>query len=272
MPTADELHQFYAHSYRTEYKGVKVPKPKHVLRAGKAALNRINFLSGKISTPVASVLDIGAGGGEFLYMIKKLSFASTARGIEPNIGYCHYAKSELDVTIDCAELDSVSGSYHMITMFHVLEHLINPRNVFQKLHDLLEPEGLVFIEVPWHESYSQSPSNIYFKAHTLYFSIATLTACASEYFTAETVDTSSGNLRMLLRKRTEFAAFELPPLHSVIEATQCIEKKGWITYLIKGGGLLRPIMKIHQTLLEIKVRGKSGKSILDKLVMRRRQS
>lgn len=266
MPTGEELRQFYAHSYRTEYKGVKVPKPKHVLRAGKVALNRIDFLSGKVTTPVTSVLDIGAGGGGFLYMLKMRSFASTARGVEPNIGYCQYAKDELGVSIDCAELDSVTGSYQMITMFHVLEHLVNPRRVFRKLHELLAPNGLVFIEVPWHESYSQSPSNIYFKAHTLYFSVATLTACASEYFTSESVDTSSGNLRMLLRRRAEVAALELPPSHSVRETARCLQKRGWITYLLKGGGLLRPIQKIFQTLAETKVRSKSGKSILNELV------
>src|SRR5262245_55948224 len=63
MPTAEELEQFYTHEYRIAYKGTSTPTPKHILRAGKLALDRIAFLQSAPSHPRGDILDIGAGGG-----------------------------------------------------------------------------------------------------------------------------------------------------------------------------------------------------------------
>ena len=81
-PSTDELKVYYSYNYRKDYKKSYIPKPKHVFRAGNTALQRIQFLkSSNITT--GTLLDVEAGGGEFVYLAEKLGFNSS--GIEPNI-------------------------------------------------------------------------------------------------------------------------------------------------------------------------------------------
>ena len=144
IPTSDALKIYYSHNYRVEYKQTYTPKPKHIFRAAKAAMQRINFLAeSKIHT--GNILDIGAGGGEFTYLSQKTGFES--QGIEPNVGYSEYAKKEYDCDIRQGELDDVEGKYDVITIFHVLEHLPSPIKAFERLHHLLQEDGILFVEV-----------------------------------------------------------------------------------------------------------------------------
>jgi 2-polyprenyl-3-methyl-5-hydroxy-6-metoxy-1,4-benzoquinol methylase len=271
MPSAEDLRMFYGENYRKEYKGVVAPKAKHVYRAGNAALNRISFLQSNAGGPWQSILDLGAGAGEFVYMCGKLG-VGVARGIEPNVGYCEHAQLELGVEIKNVDLGKVTGKYNLITMFHVFEHLINPLEVFEKIHGLLEEDGILFVEVPWIESPTQSPSKFFFKAHTLYFAISTLKSCASRYFVTEVVDTKTGHLRMLFRKRPVPAALELPDAATVETLRKRVQSNGWLIYLFEGGGIFRPVQKVFQIFKERRVLGMAGRRILDDLIAGRAEA
>src|SRR5262245_58042976 len=88
-PTAAEVKQFYAEDYRLQYKGAWQPKFKHVYRGGLVSLNRFGWL-GKFLRPEDAILDVGAGSGELVYLLRGLGF--DASGLEPNEGYARYAK------------------------------------------------------------------------------------------------------------------------------------------------------------------------------------
>jgi 2-polyprenyl-3-methyl-5-hydroxy-6-metoxy-1,4-benzoquinol methylase len=265
MPTAEDLKAFYAQDYRREYKKVTAPKPKHILRAGKAALDRASFLLSIVKTPPKSLLDIGAGGGEFLYLVDKLGFQGVC-GIEPNIGYCRHAQTALGVNVANIQMQELEGQFESITLFHVMEHLLDPVDVFERLNNLLAPSGILFIEVPWIESVCQSPTNIYFKAHTYYFSASTLAACASKYFTTKRVDTSTGNLRIVFEKLPTPTAMTLPGKDLVASLQANVLGHGWFRYLTVGSGSVKLIKKIGQSFSERKVRDEMPKQILDALV------
>jgi 2-polyprenyl-3-methyl-5-hydroxy-6-metoxy-1,4-benzoquinol methylase len=259
IPTSDALKIYYSHNYRVEYKKTYTPKPKHILRAAKTAMQRINFLSeAKIST--GKILDIGAGGGEFTCLSQKMGFES--QGIEPNVGYSEYAKNEYDCDIRQGELEDIEGQYEVITIFHVLEHLPSPTKAFERLHHLLKEDGILFVEVPWIETNDASPHNIFFKAHIFYFSVDTLISCASQYFDVMKVDTTS-NLKILFRAKKDPTPIELPPSTSADAIRVRIKEKGWVEYLFKGQGLLKPIRKVVRSFAESKVKKLSGKQIID---------
>ena len=142
IPSIEELRVYYSHNYRQDYKNTYTPKPQHVYRAGKTALPRIEFLK-NAGISSGGLLDIGAGGGEFVYLAGRSGFEPT--GVEPSIGYSEYAATEYGSLVRTGELEDIDGAYDVITMFHVMEHLPAPLRAFEKLHSLLNPDGKLFV-------------------------------------------------------------------------------------------------------------------------------
>lgn len=97
-----------------------------------------------------SLLDVGAGTGDFLLTAKRYGFQVV--GIEPN----HDArlrsrekKMELLSSLD----DLPNSKYKVITMWHVLEHLPDLDNQIKKLKSFLEEDGALIVAVPNFKSF-----------------------------------------------------------------------------------------------------------------------
>lgn len=173
-PLPHNPRNFYEDDYRVAYKGTFTPKPKHILRAGKVALHRRDLLGKWINGP-KKILDVGAGGGEFAYLLKTLGH--DVYGIEPNKGYAEYSKSEYGLNVQVGFIQDVlqpDGSFDLITIWHVLEHTENPCEVLTKLHRLLKPQGILVVEVPTIEATCQSPKSTFHEAHIYNFNLETL--------------------------------------------------------------------------------------------------
>ncbi len=177
-PLPHNPREFYEKEYRLRYKGTFTPKPKHIFRAGRVALSRHEAVRDFLPKG-GVVLDVGAGGGEFLYLLRKRGFC--AKGIEPNTGYAEYSAREygLDVWNGFIQ-DAVfpENSIDAVTVWHVLEHTENPYQVLTKLHGFLKPGGALVVEVPNVEAVCQSPASTFHEAHIYNFNLVTLTAMA----------------------------------------------------------------------------------------------
>jgi len=94
------------------------------------------------------LIDIGCGTGEFIFFCKKNGFDVT--GIEPSEKPREFAKGKyhLDVYDELFLDNLVEPKFHIITLWHVLEHthLLNER--MRKIKEILEPNGTVIIAVP----------------------------------------------------------------------------------------------------------------------------
>lgn len=270
IPTDTELKAYYSHNYRQDYKSTYSPKPKYVYRAGLAALNRIKFLESHIDISHQTLLDIGAGGGEFVYVANKRGLS--AKGIEPNVGYSEFSKEQYGVDVQTAMLSEIqNSSADILTMFHVFEHMANPQDVMKKLYTSIKDNGYLFIEVPNILQSDASPHNIYFKAHLFYYSRFTLKSTASQFFDLIKVE-DSGNLKMLFRKKSvQSHTVTLPTAEDVQITKNIMLKKGWIEYLLIGGGILKPIKRIKKMVLEALVVNTSPKNILDNLYKQRHE-
>ena len=143
----ENTEEFYKSEYRKSYKGVHRPKPKHVYRAGKVAMDRFSRLS-KYLTEGAQCLDAGSSSGEFVYLLKKRGF--DAEGVEANIPYAEYSQAELGVQVSISPFSEYKThrKFDLITMFHVLEHLENPVRDLSYLAGFIKPGGKLIIEVP----------------------------------------------------------------------------------------------------------------------------
>ncbi len=183
LPSDQELAEWYAKQYRQAYKSAVQPAMRHILRAGRNALWRWQWLcqntSGLEPTPNSQAkrsLDIGSSSGEFVYLLQGLGFE--AKGIEPHEGYATYARNSLGISINNGTLQHClsseqPSSLDLISMFHVLEHLPEPVSALRVIGEKLKPEGVLYIEVP-NATRLCSPHYMFFKAHTLYFTGSTL--------------------------------------------------------------------------------------------------
>jgi 2-polyprenyl-3-methyl-5-hydroxy-6-metoxy-1,4-benzoquinol methylase len=252
IPTDDQLKIYYSHNYRQDYKKTYSPKIRYVRRAGIAAKSRISFLKENIGSNNKKLLDIGAGGGEFVYLASVNGFNST--GIEPNEGYSEYAKNEYSAEIKTMMLDDIeSASADIVTLFHVFEHMANPKSAMSKIHNILNDDGYLFVEVPNILQKDASPHNIYFKAHLFYYSKYTLISAASRYFDPISV-TDDGNLRILFKKKHKPLDAEiLPNKNDVAHTQKRLQQKGWFEYLFSGRGILKPLKRIRQIYIENKL-------------------
>lgn len=264
IPSDEELKIYYSHNYRQDYKSTYSPKPKYVRRAGITALDRIRFLESHIQLSDQVLLDIGAGGGEFVYMAQKRGLQS--KGIEPNLGYSTFSKEQYGVEVKTAMLSDVQdSSADIVTLFHVFEHMAKPLEVMKKLYSSIKDGGYLFIEVPNILQADASPHNIYFKAHLFYYSKFTLASAASQYFDVVKVE-DQGNLKVLFKKKAQPSERISSVKPDQIEYSQNrIKQKGWFEYLINGKGVFKPFLRIDRVVTELFIKKASPREILDSL-------
>lgn len=202
-PRPHDADQYYREHYRVAYKSAYTPRMKHVFRAGKVALSRLAKMRTLLSSP-KTVLDVGSGGGEFAYLLASLGHCVT--GIEPNRGYAEHAVTHYGITSHIGLVqDSVlpPDTFDVITIWHVLEHLENPRTVLKRLHSWLKPDGVLIVEVPNVEATCQSPKSTFHEAHLYNFNVATLLKLATITGfdeAAHALSSDGGNLTMLLTR------------------------------------------------------------------------
>lgn len=124
----------------------------------KNKLNTINSLQ----KSKGSILDIGAGTGDFLVVAKENGWQIT--GIEPSS-----KAKEIAIKKGVSFVDNSSilenNSFDVITMWHVLEHVPNIENQIKELRRLLKPNGTILIAVPNFNSFDAKHYGQYWAAY-----------------------------------------------------------------------------------------------------------
>ena len=90
-------------------------------------------------------LDIGSSTGTFLKLMNE-SHGCDSIGVEPLDKFREYSNKQGIYTV--ADLSEVEGKYDFISLGHVLEHLLDPLELLGDIHNLLEDDGHLFVEVP----------------------------------------------------------------------------------------------------------------------------
>ena len=174
IPPEESLERFYSQDYRVHYKGSYAPSLKHVYRAGRLAVQRIQRLKGLLE-PDSVIIDVGSGGGEFVYLLRLSGFE--AQGVQPDDGYARYSQDELGVPVhlgSALEIELASECCHVVTLYHSLEHMGAPSRVLAHVRRWLRPGGWLLVEVPNVEATCQSPGNRFHQAHLYNFNSACL--------------------------------------------------------------------------------------------------
>ncbi len=150
LPTVDSLIETYA----TEY--YRDEKPAYLIHAGEdyewATLNyrdRLDMLTAHLSVGQRSLLDIGSGPGLFLKFAADCGWR--VHGIDPSIqAAAHTREMGLPVTQAFFGSENVGdlGTFDVVHMNNMLEHVPNPRELVEKASTHLSENGLICIGVP----------------------------------------------------------------------------------------------------------------------------
>ena len=105
-----------------------------------------------------SVLDFGAGTGDFLKICKNNNWQ--VLGIEPSAEARENAAKK-GIHLKENLLDITNQKFDVITLWHVLEHVENLKSTIKVLKSLLQPEGRIVVAVPNYKSYDAA----FYKEH-----------------------------------------------------------------------------------------------------------
>jgi len=162
-PTEIELPSYYeSENYisHTDSKRTIFEKAYHFIKT--VALKNKLALINELHREKGSLLDIGAGTGEFLYVAKQNGW--NVLGVEPN----QKAKDNaIKKGISFAEITTIldNNSFDIITMWHVLEHVPDLDFQIKELKRLLKPDGTLLIAVPNFKSYDAKYYRNYWAAY-----------------------------------------------------------------------------------------------------------
>lgn len=179
-PSAADMNAYYETTYRADYKGQAAPPLRKIVRGFLGASGRrrmLRELLASVPQEPARMLDVGCGAGELVYLMRRDGV--DASGLEPGIEFADFARTVLRVPIQAAAVDAATvtdSSVDLVTMYHALEHVPDPRSVLHTARGWLKQGGRLIVEVPNIAALVQAPSHQYHYAHLHHFTSSTLAA------------------------------------------------------------------------------------------------
>ncbi len=165
------------------------------------------------------VIDVGCGTGALLQYWKGV--AKKVDGVEPQ----EYMRKELEAlhhTVYRLPDDAQKGQYDVATLFHVVEHIIDPLETLKKVKGMLREGGTVVVEVPHARDVLFQLDS--FKAFSLW----------SEHLILHTKESLQALLQEAGFKNIEVEGFQRYPLSNHI---------GWLVDGKPGGQNRRPELR-----------------------------
>jgi SAM-dependent methyltransferase len=178
QPSRENLDQYYRDVYREEDEHPTI-RERFVGNLSEAR-TRVARLQ-PILKPNMRLLEVGCGSGAFLGTVRP--HVGYAAGVELDSIARQWIAEELRLPVagSIEELPDAEGSFDVVVLLHVLEHISRPVEFLGTLKGLLRPGGTLVVEVPNVEDaligVYQIPAcrNFYFqKAHLWNFSTSTL--------------------------------------------------------------------------------------------------
>jgi SAM-dependent methyltransferase len=150
LPEPAELRLYYPENYwfapdRTAAGRLEEAYRRLVLR------DHVRFVAQAMGRPGlrGPLLDVGCGGGLFLGMMRERGFRVLGLDFSPAAAAIAWKRQQVPAV--CAALEAApfpDGSIGGLTMFHVLEHLADPRAYLKRARQLLSPDGRLVVQVP----------------------------------------------------------------------------------------------------------------------------
>src|SRR5437867_9504065 len=155
MPGRDEIASFYPTQYwwhgskpsalkRLESVYRRLALSDHIAFIARAAAGRRG----------ADLLDVGCGSGTLLGLLKRRGFRGI--GVDFSAEAARLGEAENGIRVVVGSIHDArfpDGSFDIVTLFHVMEHVVNPREVLLEVFRVLRPDGAVVVQVPSIDSW-----------------------------------------------------------------------------------------------------------------------
>ena len=171
IPSPGELAEFYDRSYT-------VPLELYAA-AGERNAARIADLE-RWCPKRGRLLELGASYGHSLALARERGWDVV--GVELSPTASEYARTHFGISVfncDLADVPLADGSFDAVIMWHVLEHVRNPKDQLLRLAKLLKPGGVLGLRVPNIASFGARVAGEWWPwmcppAHLWFFSSTTL--------------------------------------------------------------------------------------------------
>ena len=160
--------------------------------------------------PTGRMLDVGCGNGATIRAFGQVAPGWTKAGTEFDGKYRAEVESIPSTEpLYVGPVEAVPDAFDVITMIHVLEHIVDPVAVLATLRGKLAPGGLLLIEVPHHPA---NPFELLIADHRSHFTADSLTralVAAGYEIVSVATDWIPKELSVVARPAT--AAITMPP-------------------------------------------------------------
>ncbi len=166
-PGAGELGKYYESTDYISHSDIRKGLFASVYQqVRKYTLGRKRAMISKFQ-PGGELLDIGCATGQFLNYMSEYGWNVT--GIEPDEKTRTRAISEYGLKVLPEEgLNTIrNGTFDLITMWHVLEHVSDLNGRMEQLRNLLKPQGTLIIAVPNCDAYDAGKYGAFWAGYDL---------------------------------------------------------------------------------------------------------
>lgn len=150
IPAAEELEEIYREEYYSKEKPLYLERSEEDRDWWNLVYGeRYDFFEENLSSGSRRILDVGSGSGLFLLYGKQRGWQTL--GIEPSSQAAAYSRDSgleiIEGLLDAETAEKV-GTFDVVYMHEVLEHIPGPREMLCLAGSLLKPGGLICVIVP----------------------------------------------------------------------------------------------------------------------------
>ena len=142
-------------------------------QASSRSARLLECLKSQINLPATGrILDVGCGNGGLLRSFARLFPKWSIAGTEYDDRYRKAIENiTANSTLYTCPLENIHKTFDLITMLHILEHVLDPVTFLKHARGKLEDGGFLVVDVP---DYQQNPVDLLIADHCTHFTLSTL--------------------------------------------------------------------------------------------------
>jgi SAM-dependent methyltransferase len=147
QPAPSEIGNYYPCGYYGALGDRRFPKVVEVLQEALYT-HRVRKIEAALGKK-GRVLDVGCGRGWLLKEFRRQGWE--VQGTELSDSAATYARQVLNLPVETGSLDTIgfpANHFDAVTLWHVLEHVSDPRAILAEVNRVLKPGGVLLVSVP----------------------------------------------------------------------------------------------------------------------------